>query len=361
MNASEVFTGLSNFLLDGVTKYGGWSTEPGYEKNPSPLNTGEALCGLICARQHLKVVGKLPENFDSTIRKAIDYLFDNQLPSGGWADTYSTPPKGNIISTCLAIWALLLNDDLFFYSPERVVNTINRSLDFFEQCRLDDGLYRQSHDSNESSVILSAYVFLSYTLILSRQNIRDKLANEKLLKTENTFIKDGDNLCDSKIIEDAKKHRISVILIYLSIQYLRNCQNLLGEGTYKKIEELYRSEIMKLTMEECTTVYQKPIKAKGQGQFIHYVPVWMLMIYSQCERTSAKIIQYRHQVLSAIIKNINNEKFYGATSDQRYTIWATAITLFSLSIFLSNCNFVLILNAEKKLLDDRDGRNSTSR
>lgn len=362
MKELELFVGLVNYILNGVTSEGGWDVEPGSQKETNPLNTAEALCGLIGIRYPLRVAGKLPENFDTVVNKAVSYLLSTQLKSGGWATGSAyrhkteSMSKGNTVSTCLTLWSLLLHNDLIRYD-NNIINVVENAISFFKQCKTNDGLYVYSPDLRETSVVSTAYVFLAFSQILSCQSIRDSLSNEKCLETQNVIKDMIDCISDEEFIKEAKKQRISAILIYLSIQHLIS-NKALAERTLKRIENPYHKVLLEFTLDDCITPYSElqVVREKGKTgrDFTHYVPVWMLMIYSLCNSKS-DIRKYKSQVLNTVISNIK-EDFDGVSigNGNKRTIWATGITLFSLSIFAYNFDFTNLLKQEGIQMSDNN-------
>lgn len=360
MKELELFTGLVKYILNGVTCEGGWDVEPGAQKETNPLNTAEALCGLISIRYPLRVAGKLPENFDKVVNKAVEYLFSTQLESGGWATGSAyrhkniNIPKGNTVSTCLALWSLLLYNDLIRYD-HRIISVVEKAISFFIQCKTNDGLYVYSPDLSEISVVSTAYVFLAFTQILSCHNIRDNLTHEKYLEAQNVIKDMIDCINDEAFIKEAKKQRISAILIYLSIQHLINNKTL-AEKTLNKIERPFHNVLLEFSLENCITPYSElqVVREKGKTgrDFTHYVPVWMLMIYSLCDSKS-DIGKYKSQVLNVVINNIKKD-FDGVSigNGNKRTIWATGITLFSLSFFAYNFDLINLLKQEGIQMSD---------
>lgn len=360
MKELELFTGLVNYILNGVTCEGGWDVEPGSQKETNPLNTAEALCGLIGIRYPLRVAGKLPENFDKVVNEAVMYLFSTQLETGGWATGSAyrhiaeSLPKGNTVSTCLALWSLLLYYDLIRYD-NKIISVVEKAINFFKQCKANDGLYVYSPDLSETSVVSTAYVFLAFSQILSCQNIRDNLTYEKCLEAQNVIKDMIDCINDEVFIKEAKKQRISAILIYLSIQYLIS-NKALAEKTLNKIEKPFHNILIDFSLEDCITPYSElqVVREKGKTgrDFTHYVPVWMLMIYSLCDSKS-DIRKYKSQVLNVVISNIKNN-FDGVSigNGNKRTIWATGITLFSLSLFAYNFDFINLLKQEGIQMSD---------
>ena len=359
----RLFIGLTNYLLDGVTSDGGWDSEPGFFKETNPLNTAEALCGLISVRYQLRIAGMMPTNFDQVVNNAIKYLLSTQLPSGGWAtgSAYKHPSdtmaKGNTVSTCFALWALLLYNDLIKYDEE-ILEVINSAIDFFEQCKTNDGVYLYSPDLDEPSVVSTAYVFLAFSQILSSHIIRNNLVKEKRLQIENALKDLAVCINEECFINEAKQQRISSILIYLSIQYLSD-EPVLMKNTIKRIEKAYHDVIMDMSLTDCTTPYLElqVVREKGKSgrDFTHYVPVWVLMVYSLCD-SSSDILIHKPKVLSTIINNIDS-KYNGVSIGlgSKRTIWATGITLFSLSMFITyNYKFENILKQEEmKMVDNK--------
>lgn len=360
MKELELYTGLVKYILNGVTSDGGWDAEPGLYKETNPLNTAEALCGLISVRHQLRVAGKLPDDFDKVIHRAIQYLVNTQLPSGGWAtgSAYKhlseSSPKGNTVSTCLALWALLLYNDLISYNSS-ILDVVERAIAFFRQCKTNDGLYLYSPDLNEFSYVSTAYVFLAYAQILSCQNVRDSLSNEKSLEVQNVLKDLIDCMNEVEFINEAKSQRISAILVYLSIQYLMS-NPIFNKRALYKIEKPFHNVILNFTLEDCTTPYSEMQVVREKGKvgrdFTHYVPVWMLMIYSLCNSDS-DIVKYKFQVLNTVLGNINYD-YNGVSIGQgnKRTIWATGITLFSLSLFIYNCDCINLLKQEGLQMSD---------
>lgn len=362
MKELELFIGLVNYILNGVTCEGGWDVEPGSQKETNPLNTAEALCGLISIRYPLRIAGKLPENFDNVVNNAVMYLLSTQLESGGWATGSAyrhkteSLPKGNTVSTCLALWSLLLYNDLI-KSDHNITSVVEKAIIFFKQCRTNDGLYVYSPDLSETSVVSTAYVFLAFSQILSCQSIRDSLSNEKRLETQNVIKDMIDCISDEDFIREAEKQRISAILIYLSVQHLIS-NGVLAERTLNRIEKPYHNVLSGLSLDNCITPYSElqVVREKGKTgrDFTHYVPVWMLMIYSLCDSKS-DIRKYKSQVLNTVISNIKKD-FDGVAigNGNKRTIWATGITLFSLSLFAYNFDFINLLKQEGIQMSDNN-------
>ena len=126
MIESNMILELIKYLLNGSTDEGGWDSEPGKNKETNPLNTAEVLVALISVRHQLCITG-LPEDYDKILHKGIKYLQRTQLVSGGWAtgsaycdSTTINSSKGNTVSTCFSIWALILNYKLIDKSSDIV-------------------------------------------------------------------------------------------------------------------------------------------------------------------------------------------------------------------------------------------------
>jgi predicted nucleotide-binding protein len=350
---SDVFIGLAKFLLNGANNEGVWGSEPGTKRESSPLNTAEALCGLISIRSQLLLFNKLPKDFNASLEKAINYLFKTQLVSGGWATAsdyrdLTITPKGNSVSTCFALWALLLSDAHIAENKKTVDVAINVNR-FLESCKSSDGLYRYCPDIDKTSPVSTSYAFLSYALILSHQWVLNKPPDDLFVYVKNNISELLEVLSDNNFIEQAENDFMASIFIYLSIIFLENTSVL--AGAYSQLEKEYRTIINRMSVNDCTTTRteQQVVseKDKTPRDFIHYIPIWTLIIYTLGDNSSG--IQQYDEVLEVVRDNIE-PNFNGVKPGQTHKrhIWATGITLLALSFF-AGCQARRLLNNQNKI------------
>jgi len=333
---------ISNYLLTQVADNGGWGSKPNANNGTNPLNTAEVLCGLIVARSRLYLSG-LPQNYDKTIENAIKYLYDTQLTSGGWATRAAyrlggdrKNAKGNVVSTCFTLWALILHYGLI-EKDSRTIDVIRKAIAFLNECS-KDGLYCYSPGLTNPELIYNAYIpmayiFLSYSLILSLDSTfsRDRiLTEEEQTKVLKTILKNLD-LVDSAIDDDPRNFKqqfFSIILIRFSISLLSKINNIdLVLNKVQKIQKKLEDIISELSSDQLTKPYTENQVIMEEGyirDFMHYVPVWVYMLYSQLEEQN-----FVKEVSNVIHANISNGRV--VILDGQEWIWATGLTLFALA------------------------------
>jgi len=356
MQENVIFSRLCNFLLNGVTKEGGWDSEPGTNKETNPLNTAEALCGLISARARMFLRNA---NYDETIEKAVKYLCEKQLPSGGWTTGSSyksgediSKLNGDIVSTSFSLWALMLYRDKINHSFE-INEIIKKALGFFESCNNQNNhLYKYNPTlSDTESVIPTAYVFLAFALISVYNNNNSFLdKNSKLIL--DGYIKDVFGIiCDEEFEKKSKNSHICIVKVYISILLCGKIGTFSQNVNLKKAKKKYKEMVENLTLEQCKENFKEEQAVRNSGKqprdFIHLVPSWILILCSLCDESDVSL-KYKKLVLNSVLGKIDDDG--GATHDGRgkgkRTTWATGLTLFSLSLFANNFNFDEIVKME---------------
>jgi predicted nucleotide-binding protein len=350
MKESMLMSGLAKYLINAVTKDGGWDAEPGSNKETNPLNTAEVLCGLISARSRLCLSG-LPANYDETIRNAVKYLRSTQLASGGWStgSTYRQQgvrdvAKGNTVSTCFALWAQILSYDLI-EKEENLTDVIHKVISFLANCRDKSGRCYYSPGLADWSPISTAYILLSYSLILSWDSTFSLLTRVERLEVSQEISNILESTSDTAVMEGIKDNCISAILIYYSILLLPDTREI-AAILRRKSRDAFKSIIDHLSLEQCTEVFTESqvIREDGRSKrdFTHYVPVWMLILYSQSDIAEK---HFGSQVLNSVIKNVHDQADGVALSGKRWT-WATGLTMFALSHYFSNIDVDMLIKKE---------------
>lgn len=344
MQTSNVLFGLANYLINSCTSEGGWDSEPGSNKETNPLNTAEVLCGLISARHYL-IINKTPQKYDIVIKNAINYLHKTQLNNGGWstgsAYKIASPLKianGNTVSTCFAFWALALNHSLI-EKDSTMKTIINKVMKFLSECRRDEYLYSYSPNVEQWSPISTSYVLLTYCLIHSLDWKFNILNQSKKIEIETTICYIVERLYDENVLNEFKKQYISIIIMYYSILLFSTQNKNIPKFVLKKVTNILKKEMDNLTLEQCTTIYTEEQVIREDGKtsrdFTHYVSIWILLINS-CSNNKERY--YESQVLRTILDKIRKNGYNGVYLSAKRWTWATGLTLFSLSNYLTNLN-----------------------
>lgn len=321
---------ISEYLLSKV-KDGGWRAKPD-SGEINPLNTAEVLCGLIKARYILN--SDLPEDYDKIIKDAIEYLHNTQTQSGGWATgednrTNGKNAIGNTVSTCFALWALILYYDSIG-KKEELIDVVYNAIKFLDKC-CGDGLYYYSPDlTKEDSIVSGAYILLSYSLILSSEKLTNHKSRSEVLQKILKILKnlEAEIDYDENIIKD-KRFFLAILTCYSILELQKT--NHINKIKPKFLNELLiksKGIISKLGQVNCTESYHETqILHEGRKRdFIHYVPIWIHILNSQLEESEQ---YYAEKVSTTILKNIKDNSVVHIGRDK--WIWATGLTLFALA------------------------------
>jgi hypothetical protein len=336
MQDHKLMYGLSKYLLDRVTiKDGGF----GDNQQSSPLNTAEVLCGLISARSGLYLSGCLPTRYDSIIKNAVEYLHNTQLDSGGWAirEIYSSNDrreraKGNTVSTCLVLWALILHYNLI-EKDDRLINIIRKVMTFLDKCYVSNMNCRYSPDleTERFSPGATAYMLLSYSLILSCDSLFNSLSEDERTKVSNKILRILGSINNKNNLDVIRGNPFSAIFIYYSILLLSEKKYINPDAV---LLEVFKNIIAGLAQTQCTEPFNEKQVIGEIGKsirpFTHYVPVWIHILNSQLKNDNQI---FKEEVLKIIRQNILDSYAVSIREGTEYKqrIWTTGLTLFALA------------------------------
>ena len=291
MKLRELEIGLVRYLLNGITDNGGWGNEPGPKKEPNPLNPQKFCRGLMSVRHHLRP-GALTNARDDLVTRAIQYLHDTHLRSGGWATGSAylkkdLQAKGNIVSTAWAIWALLERKQRYAISvqeSEAILSALQRTHAFVLLRRGE--LWPYSPDLGTVEPMASAYGLFAVALLLFAERELDKWDNrdELLLCLQEGLDRfEQDYLTKNGIL--SRKHdmnRMVVLLLCLVLSLLLECPGVANIET--KLRGLRRRLwdcVVGYSPKDLTDhiVEKQAVVEPGKQprDFIHYTPVWGIL------------------------------------------------------------------------------------
>lgn len=271
MNKYEFIFRLVNFLIEGQTFIGGWGNEPGPRKEANPLNTSEVLLGILLARDHLINI-KVPLNLELSIENGINYLIQTQLPSGGWSTgaAYLVTPvtaTGNMVSTCISIWAVVEYLKRYCVSDE-LKNLLSKSYKFICKC-IEEDYCVYCPNLKSSSAVASAYCLLSLCVLNDSSLICDESLNIKISQVINIIDCDFNNEYECK--------EMVALLSFIGIKFLKKKSKALNKyvsSFYNKI----KSYIINLdeTIITSSITERQVVREIGKSKrdYSHYIPFW---------------------------------------------------------------------------------------
>jgi predicted nucleotide-binding protein len=362
MNKYDVFKGLTSYLIEGVTKDGGWGNECGLYQETNPLNTAECLCGLIFGRHHL-LSKNLDDKYDKTIENAISYLLKTQLKSGGWGtggtyqgvtDFQTIKSKGNMVSTCFSIMALC-----FYYeictdnnTKTKLISVVKKSLNYLKI--KTDNLWSYSPDLSEKNLMATAYALLCLSYLQANLEVEKKITNSEKNLLKNLTNSSIDNLLNNKEeYFNSDKEQMSIIFIFIAssnlikANYKYNSLANLNNHLFSLIQN-FSQEITSNCFTEKQAVRQK---GKNPRDFVHYMPLWIIVANCLTENPINNFNVALNEVISNIDSNYQGCS-YNKTS-KRHT-WTTGITLMGLGLLCDNFRFysAVTSNIEKRNVKD---------
>lgn len=348
MNKYELFSKLVNFLIEGQTTVGGWGNESGPKKEANPLNTSEVLLGLILAGDHMVNINT-PLNWEASIEKGIDYLIQTQLPSGGWStgSAYLVSPitaKGNIVSTCISIWAII---EYLKRHPinDKLQNLLNKGYTFICDCIGEDNC-NYSPNLESPSVVAAAYCLLSLCILSDSPLMNDESLNIKISQIINIIECDFTNECECK--------EIVALLSCIGIKFLKKKARSLNKHVsnfYKKLQAFIMA-FNELTVTS-SLIEKQVIREIGKSKrdYTHYIPFWYsiaLLIYPDIIKTKQLA-----NALYALRKNIDMSDDGGVVLCGKGLTWATGQTLMTYCYYFDTIDVENILNLEGFSMADR--------
>lgn len=339
MNKYKFFSKLVNFLVEGQTIAGGWGNEPGPRKEANPLNTSEVLLGLILASDHLVNINS-PSNLKISIEKGIKYLIQTQLSSGGWSTggaylVKQITAQGNIVSTCISLWAIIEYLKRYPVSEE-LENVVKKGYFFVCNCiEMDNCIY--SPNLKSVSTVAAAYCLLALCIISESSLIKDNLI-DKISQVVN-IIK-----CD--FTEDIECKEVIALLSFIAIKLLNNKIELIKHISvfYKSLEKYIKN----LNVDVITsTVIEKQVVreiGKAKRDFNHYMPFWYsiaLLRYPNVMKTEQ--LAYAFYKLN---ENIDMEEDGGVILGGKGLTWTTGQTLMAYCYYFDTIDVDKILKLE---------------
>ena len=235
MRLLQIELGLVQYLVDGVTREGGWGNEPGEFKEANPLNTAEVLGGLLSVHHHLPR-GPLRTHCDERIAGGMRYLLSTQLASGGWATGSAyirkdIGSKGNIVSTVWAIWSLLEGARRCELGGQErgAIKTALECSQAYLRNRVG-GLWAYSPELAEANPMASAYGLFGMALLLQAECDFGRWADQAALHLcvhEGLSRFEADYIAGGAVLTcEPAMNRMVVIQFFLALGQLLRCDGL---------------------------------------------------------------------------------------------------------------------------------------
>ena len=354
MRLLQIELGLVQYLVDGVTREGGWGNEPGEFKEANPLNTAEVLGGLLSVHHHLPR-GPLRTHCDERIAGGMRYLLSTQLASGGWATGSAyirkdIGSKGNIVSTVWAIWSLLEGARRCELGGQErgAIKTALECSQAYLRNRVG-GLWAYSPELAEANPMASAYGLFGMALLLQAECDFGRWADQAALHLcvhEGLSRFEADYIAGGAVLTcEPAMNRMVVIQFFLALGQLLRCDGLATmEGKLRILSDRLWATVRSYGAEhlaDCIVETQAVVEPGRARDFIHYAPVWGILAAMQ----HPDGVNFRHfrTLLDRVVKNID-PRCEGASygGSKRHT-WTTALTLMAIGSVVDNMDLAALV------------------